>query len=97
MTIWVGNIRYDCTGPEGEAALRELFQPYGEIMRVSIPNSVTPGRNRGFGFVVFALDSDAERAMKELNGTGFQGRRLVLHEAQRPRWDDPAERCRRRI
>ena len=40
------------------------------------------GRSRGFGFVEFASQADAQRAIEELNGLDIQGRALLVKEAR---------------
>lgn len=44
------------------------------------------GRSRGFGFVEMANDAEADEAMKQLNGSDLDGRKVVVNEA-RPRED----------
>lgn len=44
------------------------------------------GRSRGFGFVEMANDAEADEAMKQLNGSDLDGRKIVVNEA-RPRED----------
>ena len=41
----------------------------------------TDGRPRGFGFVVFANNADADRAIKEMNGVELLGRPLRINAA----------------
>jgi len=43
-----------------------------------------PGRSRGFGFVEFAEDADAQAAIKGLHEEDFMGRNMLVNEA-RPR------------
>ncbi len=57
-------------------SLKELFASFGEVVSVKIVE------DRGFAFVQMARQMDAESAMKALNGTDFQGRRLQVTEAQ---------------
>ena len=42
------------------------------------------GRSRGFGFVEFANDADAAKAVAALDGTTLGGRQIVVNVA-RPR------------
>ncbi|KAL8154100.1 hypothetical protein V2J09_011860 [Rumex salicifolius] len=59
-----------------EADLHELFRPFGSITRVYVAIDQKTGLSRGFGFVNFALKEDAERAIKKLNGYGYDS--LIL-------------------
>jgi RNA recognition motif-containing protein len=40
------------------------------------------GRSKGFGFVTFANDEDAKKAIAELDGKEFQGRNMKVNEAK---------------
>jgi RNA recognition motif-containing protein len=77
-SIFVGNMSFQTT----EDDLRELFQPYGEITRVSIPTDRDTGRVRGFAFVDMADSSQAAAAIAALNGREVGGRQLRVNEAQ---------------
>ncbi len=77
-TIYVGNINYDANAEE----LKELFSQYGEVLSAKIINDRETGRSKGFGFI--EMESGAERAIEELDGAEFLGRRLRVNEA-RPR------------
>lgn len=80
MRLYVGNLSYQSREDE----LRDLFAAYGEVTNVSIITDRDTGQSRGFGFVEMADDDDGNKAMNELNGADFGGRRLVCNEA-RPR------------
>jgi RNA recognition motif-containing protein len=47
------------------------------------------GRSKGFGFVEFQNDADADRAIEMFNGQDFGGRTITVNEArpleERPR------------
>ena len=40
------------------------------------------GQSRGFGFVEMSSSSEAQSAIKSLNGTQFEGRSLTVNEAK---------------
>ena len=63
-------------------SLREAFSKFGEITDAVVINDRDTGRSRGFGFVTFSEDSDAEKAMAEMNGTDLDGRTINVNEAQ---------------
>jgi len=56
-----------------EDELRQMFEPYGQVDRVSIMTDRDTGRSRGFGFVEMASNDDGEKAITALNG--FASRR----------------------
>jgi RNA recognition motif-containing protein len=84
LRIFVGNIPYTTTGDD----LSELFGEFGEVNDARVITDRGTGRSKGFGFVDMPNDSDANEAMKSLNGSDFNGRPLTVNEA-RPRNDGP--------
>ena len=63
--IFVGNLRFNTNEDE----LRQLFEPYGQVDRVSIMTDRDTGRSRGFGFVEMANSEDGDKAITALNGS----------------------------
>ena len=59
-----------------------MFEPYGQVDRVSIMTDRDTGRSRGFGFVEMASNEDGEKAIAALNGTQVGGRTLNVNEAR---------------
>ena len=80
--IFVGNL--SCNTTEDE--LRQAFEAYGQVDRVSILTDRDTGRSRGFGFVEMASNEDGEKAIAALNGTQIGGRTINVNEA-RPKSD----------
>ncbi len=79
-SLFVGNLNFQT----GEADLRALFAPYGEVQRVHMAMDRETGRARGFAFVELASDEAAAKAIAELDGKEVAGRNLKVNEA-RPR------------
>lgn len=79
--IYVGNLPFTAT----DADIRALFEKHGTVESVTLPVDRETGRPRGFGFVEMS-QSDASRAIQNLNGADMNGRPLKINEAQdRPR------------
>ncbi len=76
--IFVGNLSFNTNEDE----LRQLFEPYGQVDRVSIMTDRDTGRSRGFGFVEMASNDDGEKAIAGLNGSQIGGRTLNVNEAR---------------
>ena len=76
--IYVGNLSFRTT-PE---ALNAHFAAFGEVLDVFIGTDRETGRSRGFGFVTMADKDAGSKAITELNGKEFEGRALVVNEAQ---------------
>lgn len=78
IKLWIGGIPHHFK----ELDLRALFEPFGKVNQVDIPLSPIKSGNRGFGFVVMASMSDAQRAIQSLHGSRSQlGKRFQVREA----------------
>jgi len=66
--------------------LKKLFSDYNDVEDVRVMTDRDSGRSRGFGFVNFSSDGEAERAIKGLNGHSLGDREIVVNEA-RPKRD----------
>ena len=75
--IYVGNLNYRTT----DAGLRDLFAQHGEVLEVFIGTDRETGRSRGFGFVTMGSKEAGQAAIEALNGKDFEGRALVVNEA----------------
>jgi len=82
--LFVGGLPYSTTSDE----LKELFSKIGEVTAADVITDKFTGQGKGFAFVEFADDANADKAIKDLNGTEFNGRKLVVNEA-RPREERP--------
>ena len=80
MNIYVGNLSYGMSEDE----LRDAFGAFGEVSSVKILMDRETGRSRGFAFVEMPNNSEAEKAIAQLNGKDIGGRALRINEA-RPR------------
>ena len=76
--VFVGNMSFQTT----ETELRSMFEPFGEITRVSVVTDRDTGRARGFGFVEMSNDDEAAKAIAALNGKEVDGRALNINEAR---------------
>ncbi len=76
--IFVGNLSFNTNEDE----LRQLFEPYGPVDRVSIMTDRDTGRSRGFGFVEMTNNEDGDKAIAALNGSQIGGRSLNVNEAR---------------
>jgi len=82
--LYVGNLDYTVRNDD----LKEHFSQAGEIVdAVVILDKNFNDRSKGFGFVEFAKDEDAMKAIEMFNGKDFKGRNIVVNEARPPRED----------
>jgi RNA recognition motif-containing protein len=86
MNIYIGNLSYDTT----EAALKSLFAEFGDIESVKIiKNRFSSGKNV-YGFIEMPSNSEADQAIKALNGNRIDGTHIKVRPA------DPGGKKRRK-
>ena len=83
MNIYVGNLSTDVT----DEAIRGAFESFGEVTSAKVIRDKYTGQSRGFGFVEMPGQSQAQTAIKSLNGKELQGKEMSVSEA-RPRSSD---------
>jgi len=76
--LYVGNISYQTT----EDDLNTLFSQAGNIESVKIINDQYSGRSKGFGFVEFSTQDEADKAVSMFNGYSLGERKLIVNEAR---------------
>jgi cold-inducible RNA-binding protein len=76
--LFVGSLAWETTEDE----LRDLFAQFGEVEEAIIITDRDSGRSKGFGFVTFVNDEDADKAIEALNGSDLKGRNIVVNEAK---------------
>jgi len=64
-----------------DGTLRQKFEEFGQVEEAVVVKDRDTGRSRGFGFVRFANDADADSAMQALNNEEFDGRRIRVDKA----------------
>jgi translation initiation factor 3 subunit G len=92
-TLRVSNLTKRVT----EEDLRELFERFGNIFRVSLPRVEKKDEHgnifkepRGFAYVAFSRREDAATAMERLQGYGYDHLILKLEWAKPPSADGPS-------
>jgi RNA recognition motif-containing protein len=85
MNIYVGNLPYSVT----DADLHQTFSRFGEVSQVNLISDKFSGQSKGFGFVEMANNSQADTAIKALNGTDMKGRNITVNQAK-PKTDRPS-------
>ena len=78
MKLYVGNLPWSID----DKALKELFSAYGEIEDYIKIKDKFSGRSKGFGFVTFANEEDAKKAIGEMHEKEVEGRPLTVSEAK---------------
>jgi len=78
MNMYIGNLAHDVT----EDDLRNAFSEFGEVSSVKIIMDKFSGRSKGFGFVEMPSNSEADQAIKALNGKVLNGRSIKVNQAE---------------
>ena len=77
MNIYIGNLSHGTT----ESTLKELFGEYGEIESVKVIKDRFSGRPKGYGFIEMPSNSEADQAIKALNGKRIGGNNIKVKPA----------------
>lgn len=78
MKLFVGSLPYAV----GDEELKNLFAKYGTVVSARVILDRDTGRSKGFGFVEMSAADEGQRAMKELDGSQLDGRRIVVNPAK---------------
>ena len=78
MNIYVGNLAFTAS----EDDVRQLFEQYGAVDKVSLITDRETGRARGFGFIDMPDSRAAQSAIQGLNGKDLKGRAVTVNEAK---------------
>lgn len=93
--VFVGNLNYRTTKEE----LVAFLSPAGEIVDAFLPTDRETGRPRGFGFITFATEAQAQACIEQFDGVELSGRRLNINKAddrgRKPRRSAPATEFKR--
>ncbi|KAL3438372.1 hypothetical protein BDV09DRAFT_192264 [Aspergillus tetrazonus] len=74
QSLFIGNVGFNVT----QAMIRDVFSSKGLVVGVNLPVDSRSGKHAGFGYLTFATNEGATRAMKELQGTVIDGHRINL-------------------
>ncbi|MCW8800537.1 MAG: RNA-binding protein [Desulfobacter sp.] len=77
MKIYVGNLTELMT----EETLKQAFDAFGEVESVKIIKNRFNGRSKGFGFVEMPSNSEADKAIKALNGNIVDKKPIKVNHA----------------
>lgn len=76
--LYVGNLPWSITSE----SLHSLFAPFGEITEAIVIRDRMSGRSKGFGFVTFATEEDAQKAVDAMHEKEVEGRAIVVNVAR---------------
>ncbi|KAF3046457.1 hypothetical protein E8E12_009620 [Didymella heteroderae] len=64
-----------------DQTLRQKFEEFGQVEEAVVVKDRDTGRSRGFGFVRFSTDAEADTAMQNMNNVEFDGRTVRVDKA----------------
>ncbi|MDD3531785.1 MAG: RNA-binding protein [Candidatus Shapirobacteria bacterium] len=76
--LYVGNLSYSATRDQ----LKDFFAEAGEVVDSVVITDRATGRSKGFGFVEFAEEEQAQKAVSLFNGKDFDGRTIKVDFAK---------------
>lgn len=82
MKLYIGGLAYDIN----DEGLEKIFAEFGKVTSAAVIKDRDSGQSKGFGFVEMENDTDAQTAIKELNGKELSGRSVTVNQA-RPQED----------
>jgi len=86
--LYIGGLPYSTRDED----LKEAFSQAGTIESAVVIMDKMSGRSKGFGFVEFATEAEADRAIEMFDGTDFSGRTIKVNKArpmeERPKRDN---------
>ncbi len=62
--------------------LKDFFAKAGNVTDAVVLTDRATGRSKGFGFVEFATDEEAAKAVEMFNGQDLDGRKLTVNIAK---------------
>lgn len=74
MDIYVGSIPFKWK----EKDLRAIFEPFGDVLSVTIIINKSTRQNKGFGFVAMASEAAAQKAIAALDKSEYLGRKIQV-------------------
>ena len=77
MNIYIGNLSYATT----EDKLKALFTDFGEIESIKVIKDRFTGNPKGYGFIEMPSNSEADQAIKALNGKRIEGNNIIVRPA----------------
>lgn len=84
--LYIGGLSYGTT----EDTLKSGFAQAGNVESAIVIVDKMTGRSKGFGFVEFSTDEEAQKAIEMFNGKDFDGRKINVSEARPPKARDNA-------
>ena len=77
MNIYIGNLAFNTS----EDKLQSMFTEFGVVESVKVIKDRHSGRPKGYGFIEMPSNSEADQAIKALNGNRVDGNHIKVKPA----------------
>ena len=77
MNIYIGNLSFSTTAND----LETLFAEFGDVQEAKVITDRRTNQSKGFGFIEMPSNSEADKAIKSLNGKFIDGRNIKVNPA----------------
>ena len=78
MNIYVSNLSFNVQDED----LREFFAEYGEVTSAKVILDKFTNKSRGFGFVEMSIETEAKKAIEELDHAEYDGKVITVSVAR---------------
>lgn len=85
--LYIGGLSYNTE----QNGLREAFARFGNVVDAAVVRDRETGRSRGFGFVTFESEPEADAAINGMNQQTLDGRRISVAKASERTGGSPRE------
>ncbi len=76
--LFVGSLPWSASDED----LQTAFAAHGNVLSAKVVTDKETRRSRGFGFVEFETEAEANAAIQALNGSELKGRNIIVSEAK---------------
>ncbi|XP_050367706.1 organelle RRM domain-containing protein 6, chloroplastic [Argentina anserina] len=80
-TLFVSRLSFYTT----QDKLRQMFSPFGAVTEARLVIDRETRRPKGFGFVTYESEAEAQKALKVMDGRMIDGRLIFVQVAQNER------------
>ena len=92
MNIYIGNLSNNTR----EEKLMDMFAIFGQVESVKVIKDRFSGISKGYGFIEMPSNSEADQAIKTLNGNRLDGNHIKVRPADSGKKRKKKRRFRRR-
>ena len=76
--LFIGGLPWAVTDQQ----LEEMFSKHGSVTSAKVITDKFTGRSKGFGFIEYANDEEADKAIAALDGSDLEGRKIIVNVAR---------------